>query len=99
MVTPNTFPAPIGVTLSFSNLQAGNTTAPFTLEAGAYTVALEAVDPNNPGIVTVDDANSTAVVIMLSPGYAFMFVGPAGATFTVNVTAAVNRVSFTKERK
>ena len=74
MVTANTFPAPIGVTLSYSGLQAGTTTVNFQLEGGTYTVAFEAIDPNNPGVVTVNDANSNAVVTMRAPGYAYMFV-------------------------
>ena len=99
MATPNTFPAPIGVTLSYSDLRAGTTTVNFQLEGGTYTLAFEARNENEPGVLTLNDSRGNAVVTMRTPGYAFFQVSPIGGAYNIAATAHVRRVSITKELK
>ena len=92
MSTPNTYPAPIGVTVSFTNLLGGSTTPNFTLaEPGFYIVSLELPDVSTPGDqVTLQSSVSgvnTAVLTMTRSGYYNLSVPVGGQTYnftTVN---------------
>lgn len=93
MATANTFPAPVGPGVSFTQLAPGATTPNFVLEPGLWIVSLELYDRtqnlNNDQVTLVQvtaggglAANST-VLTMTRSGYFNLVVGP-GALLSFN---------------
>ena len=102
MPTGNTFPAPIGVTVSYTNVPAGGTTANFTwLEPGLYTISLEMDDENQPGgqvlmqSVSSTGALSTALTLT-RPGYYNHHVPVGGKTYNFTTVNRVKNVRMTR---
>lgn len=87
--------------MSFHDLVAGQTTTTFNLSAGLYEMVYNAVDPNNPGVCQVLDANSNVLasvnttigMIQDATGHAWWVVGYLGLTgCSINVTQAARNV-------
>ncbi len=84
MATPHTFPAPLGVTVAFTNLGPNVTTPNFLLEPGRWTVSLETLDTDQLGdqfLLVQADASfglsaNTTVLTMTQSGYYDTVVGP-----------------------
>jgi hypothetical protein len=98
-MTPNTFPAPIGVTVSFPNLQAGTTTKAFTwAEPGVYTISLEFADndTSNPPQCTFQVSGGSALITMQRSGYYNFAVPQGGATYTFTAVTPVKNVRMTR---
>ena len=88
-------PIPIGVTQSFSGLQAGVNSATFGLDAGMYVVTFNPVDVNNAGTLKLTDGSGNTMVSMTTQGYAeFYTVGGTG--FYFNASAGANTAAATK---
>ena len=104
MTTPNTFPAPIGVTVSFTQLAAGVTTAPFTwTEPGLYTISLEFHDAtnsttNNPSSCTFQlSGSATPLLTMERSGYYSFIVPPlGGGAYTFTAVSPVRNARMTR---
>jgi len=91
MATPNTFPAPPGPTVSFTNLGPGVTTPNFNLDPGRWTVSLETLDAEIVGdqfllvqvTAGVGIAANTTILTMAHSGY-YDFVVGAGPVLAFN---------------
>lgn len=86
--------------VAFNNVPAGTTTAKFVLPAGLLEVEVNAVDPNNPGVTSLENGSGTVLATVNTsmgaiPGWSGTIryaVPPAGGTFQINVTQNVQCV-------
>ena len=91
-------PVPIGVGVSFSNVQPNVVTADFTLPEGTHIITFQPVNPNNPGVVTLYDDTGTAdstILTMNMEGYETLQVGVGGGTYYFNTTLGANILAAT----
>jgi hypothetical protein len=98
-MTPNTFPAPIGVTVSFPNVQGGVTTPSFTwAEPGLYCISLEFADEDksSPPQCTFQVSGGAALITMQRSGYYNFAVPQGGATYTFTAVTPVKNVRMTR---
>lgn len=101
MPTPNTFPAPIGPTVSFTNLREGTTTANFSWgEGGLYTISVELADLSFPGdsvsLQNVVAGVSTAVLTIQRSGYYDFIVPFGGGTYNFTTVNAIKNIRMTQ---
>ena len=83
MTTANTFPAPIGVTVAFTNVPSNTTTPNFNLEPGHWIISLETLDTTVSGdkftlvqvTAGIGIAANTTVLTMTQSGYYDWVVG------------------------
>jgi len=112
MTTGNTFPPPLGPTVSFQPPEAVNTTtANFTFnEKGLYCITFEAhqsqpgtnqsVDQLFPGTVTLQQftapSTNAALLAMTQPGVYYIVLPPGGYTMNFNCTNGARNIRMTK---
>ena len=107
MTTPNTFPAPIGIGVAFTNVRAGQTTANFVLDPGFWIISVEFDDGTanlgNDQVTLVQvtanqafAANSTVQTMDRSGYYNFSVLPGPSLTFNFQTTNGCRNVRVTK---
>jgi hypothetical protein len=86
---------PIGVTASFQNVPAGAATAVFGMDAGQAVVTFQALDRNNPGVVTLYDSGNNVKLTMNAEGYSTFYVPTGGARYYFSTTAGAKALAMT----
>jgi hypothetical protein len=97
-----TTPVPIGVDTTFANLAAGQATRNFTPTLATAdqggpasqvcVVGFQALDPNNPGVLTLYDSGGNVIVALNTEGYE-TFQPIAGMSYYFNSTLGAAQVS------
>lgn len=88
---------PIGLTASFSNVKTGSVaTANFTMPAGTVIITFQAVDVQNPGVVTLYDSGDNALITMNTDGQEIYRVPHGGATYYFKATLGANLLAMTQ---
>lgn len=87
---------PIGITASFSNVRAGSiATANFTMPPGTVIITFQAVDVQNPGVVTLYDSGDNAILTINTDGQEIYRVPHGGATYYFKATLGANLLAMT----
>lgn len=94
----NAMPIPIGVTVSFPNVQKGVNTSTFSLDAGGdYLVTFQPVDADNTGTLILYDSTNTAVLTMTDAlGYGTLYVGKAASGYYFTAANGARMAAITK---
>lgn len=90
------YPIPIGVTTSFSNVAVGVNTPTFTItpdgnRTGAddiFTITYNPIDSNNPGTVTLVDGNGNTQATLTTGGYQLLQTRGGSGWYFTNTTGA-----------
>ena len=89
-------PVPIGVGQSFSNVPVNSiVTATFGLDAGAAVATFQAIDKNDPGVVTLYDGDDNVVITMDREGYSNVIVPYGGLTYYFAATKGAKLLALT----